>query len=274
MSHPIGEYSANNPGWYGKGVPSLHLLLVSRVCYMARSVKNGEIASSRNLLRATISDLWNFYGIGRLSRRVECPCCGWKGPAFVASSNWRTPTFQSICPQCDSRSRHRGLMEIIPNIIHHHRGRILFFAPEGILLRRLETLGAKYRLDTTDLRKQDVTFPGEDIQRLSFREESYSIIICNHVLEHVFDDKAALMELSRILTPNGIALITVPGDFDKETTRCFEQPDSNGHYRHYGMEIVAQMKQHFHQVEAIDMSTIAQKRWKVRQLDYVFLCTK
>jgi SAM-dependent methyltransferase len=49
-----------------------------------------------------------------------------------------------------------------------------------------------------------------DVQNLPFADNSFDLIICNHVLEHVFDEKKALQELFRVLTSGGQAILQVP----------------------------------------------------------------
>ncbi|HJZ40324.1 MAG TPA: methyltransferase domain-containing protein, partial [Bacteroidales bacterium] len=41
-------------------------------------------------------------------------------------------------------------------------------------------------------------------------DESYDLVICYHILEHVADDDRAIRELFRILKMNGICLIQTP----------------------------------------------------------------
>ena len=48
-----------------------------------------------------------------------------------------------------------------------------------------------------------------DIEALEVADESYDVVICNHVLEHV-DDRAALSELYRVLRPGGRLVCTFP----------------------------------------------------------------
>jgi SAM-dependent methyltransferase len=50
------------------------------------------------------------------------------------------------------------------------------------------------------------------VTALSFRDASFDIIICNHVLEHVPDDVTALVELRRVLRPGGLLIIGVPNE--------------------------------------------------------------
>lgn len=127
---------------------------------------------------------------------------------------------------------------------------------------------------TTDLNSVDTDYPGEDIQHLSFRDASYAMILCNHVLEHVPEDVKGVAECARVLKPGGIAVFTVPGDFDKAATQQFEKPDDNGHYRHYGMDLLQVFAASFDRVSAIDMSEGANESWHVRAFDYSFVCHK
>ncbi len=55
--------------------------------------------------------------------------------------------------------------------------------------------GAKY-LDVTDLSQYD--------------DGSFDVVICNHVLEHVEDDRKAMGEIHRVLSKEGFAILQVP----------------------------------------------------------------
>jgi SAM-dependent methyltransferase len=49
-----------------------------------------------------------------------------------------------------------------------------------------------------------------DATRLPFRDASFDLIICSHVLEHVQEDGMAMTELRRVLAPNGVAVVVTP----------------------------------------------------------------
>jgi predicted SAM-dependent methyltransferase len=269
------QRSNDNPGWNGSGVPSLRKLTIDRSRLGARRLFETNFSFTLNLVRATIADLWNFHFWQPLRERVECPCCSWTGPAFMATYNWRATSFQAQCPQCDSRSRHRGLIKLLSEVLRNKPGGpILFFAPELILMNQLVNLTPAANIVTTDHNSIDVDYPGEDIQKLSFTDSAYALLICNHVLEHVLDDQRALFECARVLKSKGIAIFTIPGDFQKTATVHFKQLDSNGHYRHYGMDLMRKMETVFSSVQAVDMSESSDPRWRVRQGDYAFVCTK
>lgn len=48
---------------------------------------------------------------------------------------------------------------------------------------------------------------------MPFRENEFDVILCSEVIEHVFDADALLLEMARVLKPNGTLIITVPFAF-------------------------------------------------------------
>jgi ubiquinone/menaquinone biosynthesis C-methylase UbiE len=61
------------------------------------------------------------------------------------------------------------------------------------------------------------------------------IFICSHVLEHVADDRAAMRELYRVLSPAGFGIVMVPLVRGVEETQ--EDPAKSSEYlrwRYYG----------------------------------------
>jgi len=83
-----------------------------------------------------------------------------------------------------------------------------------------------------------------DITNIQFPDGSFDVIYCSHVLEHIPDDSRAMRELSRVLNPDGWAILQVPIHGDKtheglsivdpaERERLFGQPD---HVRSYGLD--------------------------------------
>ncbi|MDO8482083.1 MAG: class I SAM-dependent methyltransferase [bacterium] len=53
------------------------------------------------------------------------------------------------------------------------------------------------------------TYTGS-ITELPFQNNSYDLIICSDVIEHIKDDEKAVSELARVLSPEGTLIITVP----------------------------------------------------------------
>ena len=49
-----------------------------------------------------------------------------------------------------------------------------------------------------------------DVTRITYDSNTFDVIVCSHVLEHVPDDDKAMRELYRVLKPNGWGIIQVP----------------------------------------------------------------
>jgi SAM-dependent methyltransferase len=60
-----------------------------------------------------------------------------------------------------------------------------------------------------------------DITRMAFRDASFDLIVCSHVLEHIPDDLAAMREVLRVCKPGGTAILNVPYEPGSKT---FEDP--------------------------------------------------
>jgi hypothetical protein len=275
----MGEYpmrqqlSSDNPGWQGSGVPTIRKLMIFAVENIGFAViRRFDVAKAWFAFQAFLHDIYYFH-FNSHRARVKCPCCGWAGPAFLSTANSRAVALDSRCPKCDSRSRHRGLVGLLPNLFQSLPGNeLLYFAPEKVLLDRLQQI-PNIKVLTTDLYSVDVDYPGEDIQHLSFDTERFGSLLCNHVLEHVSNDRLAIAECARILKPKGVAIFTMPGDYPDQTTLEYKTPDGNGHYRHYGMDVLNKLSLFF-DVQPLDMNEAADRDFKVRAHDYVFICSR
>ena len=94
--------------------------------------------------------------------------------------------------------------------------KMLHFAPEQAFYKRFKKL-KHIQYTTTDL-NSPLADVKADICDLPFEDNSYDIIFCNHVLEHIPDDTKAMQELFRVLAPNGVAILQIPQDLDREYT--------------------------------------------------------
>jgi SAM-dependent methyltransferase len=57
-----------------------------------------------------------------------------------------------------------------------------------------------------------------DLTNLAFRNETFDLVVCNHVLEHIPDDRTAMQELLRVTKMDGVALLNIPYDEKLEQT--------------------------------------------------------
>ena len=140
---------------------------------------------------------------------------------------------------------------------------VLHFAPEAnvasLLRRRL-----RGRYVAVDIRPQ--FHAALDITALPFREGTFDVVLCCHVLEHVPDDRAAIRELRRILAPGGQLVVQVPmtptGVTDEdpslpapERIRRFGQKD---HVRLYGLDLSTRLEEALFDVTVLRSADVLQ----------------
>lgn len=140
--------------------------------------------------------------------------------------------------------------------------KVLHMAPEQCFINRFKKL-KNLDYTTADLYSPIVDVKA-DILDLPFNDNSFDIVICNHVLEHIIDDKKAMQELYRVLKPNGMGIFQIPQDLSLETTyedfsitseeeraKHFGQYD---HVRVYGKDYFNRLRDVGFEVNEIDYS--------------------
>jgi len=77
---------------------------------------------------------------------------------------------------------------------------------------KLFTVGTDSSIDLTQkfINKDGVAYQINDLMTLSFKDDSFSLIYCYHVLEHVKNHKRVLSEFLRVLKPGGVLFIGFP----------------------------------------------------------------
>lgn len=143
------------------------------------------------------------------------------------------------------------------------RKRVLHFAPEQCFLKRFRNL-KHIEYTTTDL-ESPIADVKADICNLPFDDNSYDVILCNHVLEHIPDDTKAMQELFRVLKPGGYGIFQIPQDLSKaktfedntitdrkERAKIFGQYD---HVRVYGRDYFDKLRRIGFKVEEVDYTT-------------------
>jgi predicted SAM-dependent methyltransferase len=126
----------------------------------------------------------------------------------------------TICPFCGSKPRHRMLCYYFNtnNILPMHDKqsyKILMFGAEHSTKEWFKK--NQFCYTTADLfdKSADIKV---DIHKTPFSDESWHLIICNHVLQHVDNFSTALLELKRILKKEGLLVLTVATDNSRKTT--------------------------------------------------------
>jgi len=198
----------------------------------------------------------------------SCPACGYKGPFRDADFHiWFYGSSQTDaeCPSCGSFERHRLqrlVFERLSKSIDFSQKSLLHVAPEecnkGYFLR---TFG---RYVTADLNADDYQASSGlpishldvqlDLTKMDLPDASHDVVLATHVLEHIEDDRAALLEIRRILRPGGFAVLLVPVN----SVKTIEYGEANGrefgHVRACGPDYFDRYREVFKRVEVYKSS--------------------
>lgn len=140
------------------------------------------------------------------------------------------------CVHCGSLERHRLtwlFLEQKTDFFDHQPKKMLHVAPEPVFEQLFsKELGEGYL--TADL-YNPAAMVKMDITDIQYPDETFDIIYCSHVLEHVPDDKKAMKEFYRVLKPEGWAILLVP-IMDGETHEDLSITDPQERIRLYGQD--------------------------------------
>jgi SAM-dependent methyltransferase len=133
----------------------------------------------------------------------QCNICSVRLKKFAVLQNG-----DLLCPRCGSLSRNRRLWSILKEDLLPG-AEILHFSPSRSLYRKLKAY-KNIQYTSSDYEGEFIADERFDITNIQAPDNSFSRIICFHVLEHIPDDRKAMQELFRILKPGGKAYLQTP----------------------------------------------------------------
>ena len=182
---------------------------------------------------------------------------------------YENPRENVLSPSTLSLERHRLLWLYLKNETDFFNKpiKLLHFAPEQAFYQRFKKLD-HITYTTTDL-NSPLADVKADICHLPFDEDTFDVILCNHVLEHIPDDTKAMQELYRVMKPGGWGIFQIPQDLKREQTfeddtitdrkeraRIFGQYD---HVRIYGRDYFDKLRSVGFKVEEVDYTNTLPK---------------
>ena len=131
--------------------------------------------------------------------RRHCPICGQYQHADFKLYKPHMPQ----CPHCHSLSRHRFVWLYFTTQINLFSRTddqlMLYFAPEYGIYSRIDRF-SKIKCISVNIHPMKLVKVSAlmDITQIGAPSNTYDLIFCSHVLEHVTDDHAAMKELYRV----------------------------------------------------------------------------
>lgn len=199
---------------------------------------------------------------------------------------------EAICPNCGSSDRERLVYLFFKDIFHPSlKGRqisLLHIAPETQLSKFLRNL-PNVNYTAADKRCEGYSYPDYvkdiDIMDMSdIADNTYNVIVCNHVLEHVANDIDAMRGLRRILKNDGIAILQVPLALKLDKTRedssittpedRFEAYGQSDHVRLYGIDYPDRLRQAGFVVETLDLASRYSHKYGLNKNELLHVCHK
>ncbi|MBN2868898.1 MAG: class I SAM-dependent methyltransferase [Flavobacteriaceae bacterium] len=155
------------------------------------------IKRNEDFIRSTLSIIY-------IGKNYKCNICDFKMSKFI-----KLYKGNKLCPKCGSLNRTRRLYWFLDNELNLHSKKILHFSPPKSLAKKLKTLFTKNYI-SSDYSGEFNAEKKLDITKIDEPNNSYDVIICYHVLEHIEEDCSAMKELYRVLKKGGLCIIQTP----------------------------------------------------------------
>ncbi len=243
--------------------------------------------------------LYNHLIFGRKNVKY-CPICNNYFNSFQLNGTradcWEQhDTFGGVerltqCPFCGSIDRDRLVYLYLKQqytIQQLKKKNILHIAPERALSKWLSSITPNYIAADkfTDYWRNNYSSNTiyADITDLKYADNTFDIIICNHVLEHIENDFKAMSELFRVLKVGGIAILQVPIALDLE--RTYEDPSittpaernnafgHEDHLRLYGQDYIQKLAREGFNVEKKYLK-VNHSGLGIDEREYLHICHK
>ncbi len=218
--------------------------------------------------------------------KVECTVCGKQYRKFLPYGNMGQDN--RLCPSCLSLERHRLIWLFLKNKTNFFTEKlnVLHIAPEQPFYKRFAKL-KNLNYVTADL-ESPIAKVKMDIREMPFEDNTFDVLLCNHVLEHIDNELKATSEIYRVLKPGGWAILQVPLDINLDTTyedlsitdpkereKHFGQYD---HVRVYGNDYAQRLEKSGLKVTADDFvqsfNEIEIEKYRFDKNEKIYFCEK
>ncbi len=175
------------------------------------------------------------------------------------------------CVMCRSNDRERLVTLYMKQFILSKKFEsmnMLHVAPEAMLASIL-IQDQRIKYIKGDKFAEDYYYPDTiqmDITNITFEDKTFDFIMCNHVLEHIYEDNVAMSEIYRVLKPGGQAILQVPISSVLKKTYEDKRPKTKkmrikyfgqrNHVRIYAWDYIKRLESVGFQVEIVSFSEL------------------
>ncbi|MCF7980421.1 MAG: class I SAM-dependent methyltransferase [Pseudomonadales bacterium] len=171
------------------------------------------------------------------SHEGTCPICE-KAVIFSSKYDWFRDHL--LCSSCGSIPRERAIIQVIKNYYPNFRNLVVHESSPSArgasvkLKSEVSSYSSSYLYSGIPLGS---THPRsgircEDLENLTFEDDSLDLFITQDVMEHVFEPEKAFKEIARVLKPGGAHIFTVPIINKANPTEAWAAKDSSGRITH------------------------------------------
>lgn len=217
---------------------------------------------------------------------VTCPVCRSSFSKFLPYG--RKARANALCPNCLSLERHRLIwlyLQQQTDFFEKDR-KMLHIAPEHCFINRFESL-PNLEYITGDI-ESPLAKVKMDIHQIPFGDEEFDVVFCNHVMEHVDDDRKAMGEIYRVMKKGGWGILQIPLFFPlpektiedpsvKDPKKREERFGQDDHVRKYGMDYVDRLENAGFTVEKNYVSLLSGeelKKYAINNQEILFVVQK
>ena len=170
------------------------------------------------------------------NRFGHCPICAGRS-CFVPTEASDLIRNHAICVRCRSSSRNRHVAKCILDAFadrgirtladfrEHRNLKVYNTVSVGPIVQRMgqgENIIVSEYFDDVDPGNRKGGVLCQDLERLTFPDSSFDLVISEDVFEHVVDFRKGFAEVYRVLKPGGCHVFSIPFYFDRKTRPLFE----------------------------------------------------